>query len=339
VGKTANFIVIESTVSVVTPFHNSAPYLAECIESVLAQTYGDFEYILSDNCSTDGSTDIAQSYARRDPRIRFVRQPQLLSQVTHYNAALTRISNSSQYCKIVQADDFIFSDCLRSMVQAFEQSESIGLVSAYDLKRAIVRGSGLPFRKGGIQLVSGKEVAQLVLLTGAFFFGSPTSVMYRASIVRSNQQFFQQNLLHEDTEKCMEILQAWDFGFVHQVLSFLRADNESISSAVRTFQPDMLDRYIIVQRYAVKFLKPGEAGNLQRKTKRDYYSMLARQAIHFRSSEFWHYHRGGLETLHEKLDGSFLTLCIGRELLWMFLNPGMTMMRLMQSLRRSTAPK
>ena len=58
-------------VSVVTPFYNSTQYLAECIESVLAQTHGEFEYILSDNCSTDGSTDIAESYARRDSRIQF----------------------------------------------------------------------------------------------------------------------------------------------------------------------------------------------------------------------------------------------------------------------------
>ena len=57
-------------VSVLTPFYNTAPYLAECIESVLAQTRGDFEYLLVDNCSTDGSDDIAAGYAARDPRIQ-----------------------------------------------------------------------------------------------------------------------------------------------------------------------------------------------------------------------------------------------------------------------------
>src|SRR5450432_1444038 len=113
-------------VSVVTPFHNTAAYLAECIESVLAQTYENFEYILVDNCSTDGSTEIAERYARRDPRIRFIQRSTLLTQVQNYNRALEEIADASRYCKMVQADDFIFPECLRLMVEAFEQSQTIG---------------------------------------------------------------------------------------------------------------------------------------------------------------------------------------------------------------------
>ena len=90
-------------VSVVTPFHNTAPYLAQCIESVLAQTFTDFEYVLVDNQSTDGSSEIAERYAAKDARIRLQRTDRLLPQVQNYNFALSRISPGTRWCKLVQA--------------------------------------------------------------------------------------------------------------------------------------------------------------------------------------------------------------------------------------------
>ena len=57
-------------VSVLTPVYNGEKFLAECIESVLAQDYQHWEYHIVNNCSTDGTLRIAQSYADKDPRIR-----------------------------------------------------------------------------------------------------------------------------------------------------------------------------------------------------------------------------------------------------------------------------
>ena len=323
--------VTQPLVSVVTPFRNTAPYLAQCIESVLAQSYSRFEYILSDNCSTDGSREIAESYARRYSRIRLIRQPKLLTQVEHYNNALSRISESSQYCKIVQADDFIFPECLRRVVQAFEQSERIGLVSSYDLKGTLVRGSGYPYPAS---FLPGREMARLFLRTGIYVFGSPTTVSYRSSLVRNQQPFFEDCRLHEDTEKCMQILQHWDFGFVHQVLSYLRVDNESISRAARDFEPGALDWYIIVQRYAPVFLESGEAAARMKESKREYYRLLGREALRFRGASFWQYQKKGLETLGETLDHGYLARQIGRELLLMAANPGTTAMLALRFAKR-----
>jgi glycosyltransferase involved in cell wall biosynthesis len=319
-------------VSVVTPFHNTAQYLPECIESVLAQSHSRFEYILSDNCSTDGSREIAEAYAHRDPRIRLIRQSRLLSQVGHYNAALTEISTASEYCKIVQADDYIFPECLRLMVRAFEYSGSIGLVSSYDLKGNKVRGSGFPYPT---PVFSGEDMGRWCLRTRVFVFGSPTTVMYRSSLVRKCQSFYDDSLLHEDTDKCMQILQEWDFGFVHQVLSYLRTDNvnESITARFRTFEPDALDRYIMVQRYAPVFLEAQEASALSRKSKREYYSVLACQALHFREAAFWQYHEGGLKTVGETLAWPYLLRQVGRKLLGLVANPGTTALRVIRAVR------
>jgi glycosyltransferase involved in cell wall biosynthesis len=62
-------------VSVGLPVYNGEDYVVQAIESILKQTFVDFEFIISDNCSTDRTEDICQAFARSDPRIRYYRQP------------------------------------------------------------------------------------------------------------------------------------------------------------------------------------------------------------------------------------------------------------------------
>ena len=57
----------EPLVSIVTPVYNEAEYLAECIESILAQLYQNWDYTIVDNCSTDGSVEVARRYAAKRP--------------------------------------------------------------------------------------------------------------------------------------------------------------------------------------------------------------------------------------------------------------------------------
>jgi glycosyltransferase involved in cell wall biosynthesis len=321
-------------VSVVTPFYNTVPYLAQCIESVLAQTYAEFEYILVDNCSTDGSTEIAESYARRDPRIRLIRRSQILSQIHNYNASLTEISENSKYCKIVQADDYIFPECLRLMVEAFEQSETIGLVSSYWLKGDIIPAAGYPYP---MTVCPGRDCAQWYLRNWwIYIFGSPTTVMYRSSVVRHQRPFYNEALLHDDFDKCMQLLQQWDFGFVHQVLSFTRIDNESsyFGAGLDDWRYSSIITYSIVSCYAPMFLEVGEATTLIRKWKRLYYRVLAEEAIRFRERAFWRHHREGLKAIGQTLDRPYLAWHIGLELLRMGSNPGNTTVRALRFCNR-----
>ena len=84
-------------VSFVTPFFNTREYLAECIESVLRQTYQDWEYILVDNQSKDGSNEIAKSYASRFPeKIRLIRTEKFLTQVQNVGSSRVDL----QACKL-----------------------------------------------------------------------------------------------------------------------------------------------------------------------------------------------------------------------------------------------
>jgi glycosyltransferase involved in cell wall biosynthesis len=92
-------------VSIVTPAYNEENYLADCAESVLAQTYANWNYTIVNNCSTDRTLAIAQKYAALDPRIRVLTNDTLIPAVPNFNRALRQISPASKYCKMVLADD------------------------------------------------------------------------------------------------------------------------------------------------------------------------------------------------------------------------------------------
>ena len=104
-------------VTVVTPVYNGAEFLDECIQSVLGQSYWNWEYVILDNCSTDGSFEVAKRYADRDSRIRAIREDTFVSQAKNFNRLLRYISSESVYCKFVLADDWIFANCLDEMVK------------------------------------------------------------------------------------------------------------------------------------------------------------------------------------------------------------------------------
>ena len=108
-------------VSVVTPVYNGEAHLRECVESVLAQTYPNWDYTIVNNCSTDRSLEIAQEYAARDARIRIHNNQTFVGVVENHNNAFRQISPQSKYCKVVGADDYGSSRIVSKMIRLAEQ--------------------------------------------------------------------------------------------------------------------------------------------------------------------------------------------------------------------------
>jgi glycosyltransferase involved in cell wall biosynthesis len=75
-------------ISIGVPVHNGADLLAESLECLLGQSFGDFNIVVSDNASTDGSDEIAKDFARRDPRISVIQQPENIGAVGNFLATL-----------------------------------------------------------------------------------------------------------------------------------------------------------------------------------------------------------------------------------------------------------
>ena len=139
----------EPLASVVTPFHNTEAYVAECIESVLPQSPENFEYILVDNQSTDRSAVIASEYAGKDRRIRLLRTERLLPQVPNYNFALEDMAPTNAYCKVVKADDWLFPRYLTEMVALAEAQPTTAIVSSHRLIETELGGRGLQAEPDG----------------------------------------------------------------------------------------------------------------------------------------------------------------------------------------------
>ena len=318
-------------VCVVTPFYNTADFLPACIESVLAQTYGDFEYLLVNNCSTDGSDAIAERFAQTDGRIRVLHNTQFLSQVQNYNHALGQVSPGATYCKIIQADDLLFPRCLEEMVALADAHPSVGIVGAYTLIEKYVCLDGLQYPS---PVVPGREICRRFLLEGVFVTGNPTATMFRADLVRGRAPFYPENSPFEDVDVCFDLLEHVDFGFVHQVLTFTRRSNESIMSAWRTFKPFALTEMMAIQKYGPRFLAADEQRLRQRDVERAYYGLLGEAALRRRPRAFWDLHRKGLRFAGHRLSRARVAWHVVLEALRLALNPQNTVARLLGVCRR-----
>ena len=206
-----------SLVSVVTSVYNGEYHLRDCIESVLAQTYSNWDYTICNNCSTDRTLDIAREYAAKDRRIRIHNNEIFVDVNENHNIAFRSISPESRYCKVVAADEWIFPECIEKMVQIADQHPSVAIVGSYGLCETKVVYDGLPYSR---TVVTGRELFRKsmdgFIWGGPRFFGGPTSLLFRSDIVRSRHAFFDVDNFHADTEACFEFLEHFDFGFVHQ---------------------------------------------------------------------------------------------------------------------------
>jgi len=323
-------------VSIVTPIYNTAEYLAECIESVLGQTYNNWEYILLDNCSTDGSDRIAEQYVARDGRVRLFKNSDFLSQAKNYNSVLSRISTESKYCKMVQADDWIYPECVERMMTVAESDPSVGIVSSYFLEGKSVHGTGLPY---STQVMSGREIGRMNLLAKMYLFGTPTALLFRSEIVRSLTPFFDEQSFGFDADTCYRILLNWNFGFAHQVLSFHRVDNSGITSTIRRFDPFRLDDFIFLGKYARSYFGAEQATQLFKEAERDYLRRIAKNLLPPAEKDYWEYHKKGLSTMGYELRWSNLAKPLFLEILDLIGNPKNTLARLGRMVWRKLRPK
>ncbi len=116
--------------SIGLPVYNGEDYLAESLDALLGQTYEDFELIISDNASTDGTGDMCRGYAERDARIRYVRQPENIGLAGNHNFVFQQ--SRGELFKWAAADDLYGQDLLQSCVDALDEHPEVVLAHAWE---------------------------------------------------------------------------------------------------------------------------------------------------------------------------------------------------------------
>lgn len=173
-----------AAVSIIVPVYNAENTIRRCMESILNQTYTDFELLVMDDGSRDGTAAIIDGYAAKDPRVIAVHKPNSGVSDTR-NQALDRARG--KYIQFLDADDWISPDATRLFVRAMEDNPSCDMVIA-DFYRVI--GEKMS-QKGDIEeekLLTREEYADEMMRNPAdFYYGVLWNKFFRRSIIEEHQ--------------------------------------------------------------------------------------------------------------------------------------------------------
>ncbi len=279
-------------VSIVTPVYNGARFLEACLESSLAQTYPHWEHVIVDNGSTDATPEIVASYARLDGRFRPLRNETTVNALRNHNIAVRHVSPTSTYTKILHADDQLLPACVQKMVELAEAHPRMGMVGAYAHCGSSIVCGGLPTDQS---YFAGGDAARRSLLRQAYPFWSPSCLLHRTRTIAERDQFYAETDLHADVQAAYEILEQWDFGFVHEPLTVIGTHAESRTSTLAKPTKRMLATNLdLLVSYGPIFLSEEEFREQMRRQLAQYYRELARSALELQSRSFWRLHRQAL---------------------------------------------
>lgn len=169
-------------VSVVVPAYNNAEYIGETIESILDQTFTDFELVIADHSSTDETLAVVEKYD--DSRIRVLTTETGGGAKRNWDRVTAEATG--ELVKLVCGDDTIFPSSLEAQVAAFDEHPSAVLVASQRTLidangKTVIAARGL----GGLSgLVSGRVAARTAVRAGANIFGEPGCVMMKLSALR-----------------------------------------------------------------------------------------------------------------------------------------------------------
>ena len=226
-------------VSIVVPSFNNASFIEATMDAILAQTFADFELVVADHSSSDGTWELLQPYAA-DPRVRLLQTeagggaPRNWERVT--------AEARGELVKLVCGDDIIYPDCLRDQVAAMDTHPSVVLVAAQrDLIDA--RGGIVTTRRGLAGLVGrvpGRVAARHTVVAGSNIFGEPACVLVRREALIHAGGWDARHPFVIDEATYVKVLLVGDFFGIDKALAAFRLSSSQWSVHLARAQSDQV---------------------------------------------------------------------------------------------------
>lgn len=215
-------------VSVIMAAYNAERYIAEAIESILSQTYSNWELIIADDASTDTTTDIIGRYAKQDSRIKTIRLDKNSGQAIARNKAIEK--SIGKYLAILDADDISLPNRLTTQVEFLESNKNIDFVgSSADL---IDKDGKIIGKKAKSQ--TNEEIKFSLLLQTQFI---TSSVVLKKEIFMKTNGFDTKYLYAEDYDMWNKLsLQGRKCANIKEVLIQHRIQPQSVTQMSHTQQ-------------------------------------------------------------------------------------------------------
>jgi len=246
-------------VSIIVPVYNAEPYLRRCLDSILAQTFTDFEAVLVDDGSTDQSGAICDEYAKIDKRLKVVHQCNQGVSVARNNGL--EISKGN-WISFVDADDYVSSEYLQHLY---------GGLTGKDDGNILVWGSIIAKNKIKKQLpqkaMKGGEAAVYIMKNNILDLAGPVSKLFSSSLIFVNNIKFPENIsMGEDAIFLQRYLNVVDtVAFIADIDYYVHDTKGSLTKRMYDFCSEW-DCFITwknlmtdyVKKYHSYFLSPNE---------------------------------------------------------------------------------
>lgn len=219
-----------SEILVFVPTYNSEKYLRQCLDSVLQQTFQDWQCVISDDASTDKSVEIAREYEKIDSRFKVLTHDKNVGAANNWNRA--KENNNSFATKILCADDYLFKDALNEQLDILQRNQTAIVFS----ERFIIFPSGKklhPRLPKYASNISFNDAFKFYINLGRNIFGEPVTALFRTDLFIKSEGFYPKFEYALDTSGYMAIARGHDVTFDNSIVGVFRVSKSQWSHKLK----------------------------------------------------------------------------------------------------------